>query len=51
MHIWGYSPGPKNPVRRLLEGERFVHTPDLAEIDDPITSMVVAHLGTRGSHD
>jgi GAF domain-containing protein len=31
----------------LLEGERFVHTPDLAEIDDTITNSVVELLGTR----
>src|ERR1700748_1975762 len=43
----GYSPGPTNPVTRLLEGEKFVHTPDLAEIDDPISNSVVELLGTR----
>jgi transcriptional regulator with GAF, ATPase, and Fis domain len=43
----GYSPGPTNPVTRVLDGERFVHTPDLAEIDDPITNSVVELLGTR----
>jgi GAF domain-containing protein len=43
----GYSPGPTNPVWRLLEGERFAHTPDLAEIDDPIAQNVVELGGTR----
>jgi two-component system, NtrC family, sensor kinase len=43
----GYSPGPNNPVWRLLEGERFAHTPDLAEIDDPIARSVVELGGTR----
>jgi two-component system NtrC family sensor kinase len=43
----GYSPGPTNPVWRLLEGERFAHTPDLAEIDDPMARSVVEIGGTR----
>jgi two-component system, NtrC family, sensor kinase len=43
----GYSPGPNNPVWRLLEGDRFAHTPDLAVIDDPIARTVVELGGTR----
>jgi GAF domain-containing protein/3-mercaptopyruvate sulfurtransferase SseA len=43
----GYSPGPKHPVWRLLEGERFAHTPDLVEIDDPLARSVVELGGTR----
>jgi two-component system NtrC family sensor kinase len=43
----GYSPGPSNPVCRLLEGERFAHTLDMAEIDDPIARSVVELNGTR----
>src|SRR5262249_42223706 len=31
----GYSPGPNAPSRRLVEGARFAHIPDLGEIDDP----------------
>src|SRR5262249_35590031 len=43
----GYSPGPNNPVYRLLEGERFVHTVDMAEVADPIARRVVELNGTR----
>jgi GAF domain-containing protein/nitrogen-specific signal transduction histidine kinase len=43
----GYSPGPDNPVTRLLEGRPFTHTLDLAEIDDPVTLSVVELVGTR----
>ena len=32
----GFVPGPNLPHRRLLEGARFVHVMDWAEIDDPI---------------
>jgi PAS domain S-box-containing protein len=32
----GYRPGPNQPSRRLLEGARVVHVPDLGEIDDPV---------------
>src|SRR5262249_9947866 len=42
----GYSPGPDNPVTRLLEGRPFTHTLDLAEIDDPVTRSVVELVGT-----
>ena len=43
----GYSPGLKLPVSRLLEGERFAHVADLAEIDDPMARRVVELGGTR----
>jgi two-component system, NtrC family, sensor kinase len=43
----GYTPDPTYPVWRVLEGERFVHTPDLAEIDDPLARSVVALGGAR----
>jgi GAF domain-containing protein len=43
----GYSPGPDNPVMRLLEGQPFTHTLDLAEINDPLTRSVVELGGTR----
>ena len=34
----GYVPGPNLPIRRLLEGEDFVHIADMAEIDDPVAA-------------
>jgi class 3 adenylate cyclase len=37
----GYAPGPNHPVRRLLEGEDYIHVRDLAEIDDPIARVTV----------
>ncbi|HEY1260947.1 MAG TPA: PAS-domain containing protein [Stellaceae bacterium] len=43
----GYRPGPTYPVWRILEGERFIHTPDLAEIDDPLARRIVALGGAR----
>jgi two-component system NtrC family sensor kinase len=43
----GYGPGPTNPVWPLIDGERFAHTPDLAEIDDPMARRVVELGGTR----
>src|SRR5205823_1759471 len=43
----GYSLGPNNPLWPLLEGERFVHVPDLAEIDDPIARSAAEIGGTR----
>jgi two-component system NtrC family sensor kinase len=38
----GYTPGPNLPNRRLLDGERYAHIPDLAKIDDPVARAVVA---------
>jgi GAF domain-containing protein/nitrogen-specific signal transduction histidine kinase len=43
----GYSPGPNVPVRRLLEGARFVHVPDLGEIDDPVARAAAELSGIR----
>src|SRR6516162_4104701 len=43
----GYSLGPNNPLWPLLKGERFVHVPDLAEIDDPISRNAAEIGGTR----
>jgi len=43
----GYSLSPNNPLWPLLEGERFVHVPDLAEIDDPISRSAAEIGGTR----
>src|SRR5206468_2688737 len=40
----GYMPGANHPMRRLLNGDAFVHVSDLAEIDDP-TAQSVAQLG------
>jgi GAF domain-containing protein len=31
----GFRPGPKLPMRRLLDGERFVQVPDLTQLDEP----------------
>jgi len=43
----GHVPGPTYPLWGLIEGERFVQTPDLAEIDDPIASSIVELGGAR----
>src|SRR5215471_5461715 len=43
----GYVPGATYPLWGLIEGERFVHTPDLAEIDDPIARSIVELGGAR----
>ena len=43
----GYLPGPTYPLWGLIEGERFVHTPDLAKIDDPIARSIVELGGAR----
>src|ERR1700746_2737944 len=43
----GYSLGPNNPLWPLLEGEPFVHVPDVAEIDDPISRSAAEIGGTR----
>jgi PAS domain S-box-containing protein len=43
----GYTPGPNLPVRRLIEGEDFVHVPDLAEVDDPIARSIAERAGIR----
>jgi CheY-like chemotaxis protein len=43
----GYSLDPTFPHRRLLEGEPFIHVPDLAKLDDPLSRSVVELGGTR----
>ena len=43
----GYVPGPNHQSRRLMEGERFAHTPDMGEIDDPISRAAFEHSGIR----
>ena len=43
----GFSPGPNNPNRGILEGARFVHVADLAEIDDPMAQAAVKLSGTH----
>ena len=30
-----------------MEGERFAHTPDMGEIDDPISRAAFEHSGIR----
>ncbi len=43
----GYVPGPNHQSLRLIAGERFVHTPDLREIDDPIAQAAFERSGIR----
>src|SRR5262249_39784104 len=43
----GYTPGANLPNRRLLDGDRFAHIPDMAEIDDPMARVVVEVGGLR----
>ena len=43
----GFIPGPNVPTRRLLEGARFAHVPDLGEVDDPTTLAAVELSGIR----
>jgi two-component system, NtrC family, sensor kinase len=43
----GYVPGPNHLSRRLMEGERFAQTPDIGEIDDPISRAAFEHSGIR----
>src|SRR5215831_5128314 len=43
----GFSPGPNTPGQRLLEGARFVHIPDLGEIDDPMSRAAFELSGIR----
>src|SRR5262249_19797129 len=30
----GFRPGPQNPMGRLLDGDRFVHIPDLRQVEE-----------------
>ena len=43
----GFIPGANMPTRRLLEGTRFAHVADLAEIDDPISHAAFELSGIR----
>jgi PAS domain S-box-containing protein len=43
----GYVPGADHPIRRLLKGEDFVHSHDIAEIDDPGMRAAVELGGIR----
>jgi len=43
----GYRPSPSNPLLQLADGEPFIHTPDLAEIDDPVARRAVELGGGR----
>ena len=43
----GYSPGPNNPGRRLLEGARFAHVRDVTDVDDPVARAAVELSGIR----
>jgi two-component system, NtrC family, sensor kinase len=38
----GYTPGPNMPNRRLFDGARFAHVPDIAQIDDPMARNIAA---------
>jgi GAF domain-containing protein len=42
----GFRPGPETPMWGLLKGERFVHVPDLAQLDLPEVRFAVEH-GSR----
>jgi GAF domain-containing protein len=43
----GYPIGPQHPIAALLRGAPFVHVPDEAEFDDPITQLAVSVGGMR----
>jgi GAF domain-containing protein len=42
----GFVPGPANPIRQLLDGERLVQIPNLALVDDSQVQIAVEH-GSR----
>jgi len=41
----GYTPGHNMPNRRLFDGERFAHVPDIGQIDDPMARAIAASGG------
>jgi class 3 adenylate cyclase len=43
----GFRPGPANPLRGILGGSAFVHIPDIATSDDPLTRAGVEQGGMR----
>ena len=43
----GYEPGPNDPHWQLLNGDRFVHIPDQAAIDEPTHRKAVELGGIR----
>src|SRR5437016_439796 len=44
----GFLPGPKHPMHRLLEGDRFVQIPDLAQLDSPeVRTALAVEAGSR----
>jgi len=45
----GIRPGPKLPMRRLLDGERFVQVADLTQLDDPEVQQQVQAAVEAGS--
>jgi GAF domain-containing protein len=42
----GYEPEPNDPHWALVSGDRFVHVPNLAAIDDPTSRTATALVGT-----
>jgi class 3 adenylate cyclase len=45
----GFRPGPKHPMQRLLEGARFVHIPDLTQLDAPEVRIALEAAVEAGS--
>jgi GAF domain-containing protein len=45
----GFRPSPKHPMRRLLDGERFVQVSDLTQLDDPEVQQQVRVAVVAGS--
>jgi GAF domain-containing protein len=43
----GYQPGPNDPHWQLVNGARFVHIPDQAELNDPTHRKAVELAGVR----
>src|SRR5205807_6743117 len=37
----GFRPGPNHPMRRLFDGDQFVHIPDLREVDQSEVQLAV----------
>jgi len=43
----GFAPSPNDPLRRLFEGDEYVHVPDARQIDDPMARSAAEHEGLR----